>query len=257
MSAATQVPKSALIVGFANDPIGTHTSRTIMVDELRQLLGTCPANVDLDNYRTAVVDENVLLKRTVTTRKQSLRSLRELYALDPRVLLFRALRDLWGEDVQAQPLLALLCAVARDPLLRATAEHVLDTPPGAEVTPQALAEAAGGAFPGRYGTSLAVAGRNIASSWEKSGHLRGRNTKVRARAASRPAAAAYALLLGHLCGARGEALFATLWCRLLDAPAYVVREQTIAAGQGGLLEYRHSGAVTAIGFRHLLREEGV
>lgn len=253
---AIQVPAPALEFGFANDPVGTHTSRTIMLAELRQLLAACPATAGLEAYRAAIVDENVLLKRTVTTRKQSLRALRELYALDPAVPVFRALRDLWDEDAEGQPLLALLCAAARDPLLRATAELVLATPPGMEVTPRALAEAAGAAFPSRYGTSLVVAGRNIASSWQQSGHLRGRLTKVRARAESRPAAAAYALLLAYLCSARGEGLFETPWSRLLDAPVHLAREQAIAAARRGLLEYRHSGTVTDLSFRHLLRAAG-
>lgn len=103
---------------------------TIMLAELRQLLAACPANAGLEAYRAAIVNGNVLLKRTVTTRKQSLRALRELYALDPAVPVFRALRDLWDEDAEGQPLLALLCAAARDPLLRATAELVLAMSPG-------------------------------------------------------------------------------------------------------------------------------
>ena len=42
--------------------------------------------------------------------------------LDRRSVLFRGLRDLWDADEAAQPLLALLCSLARDPLLRATAD---------------------------------------------------------------------------------------------------------------------------------------
>jgi hypothetical protein len=46
-------------------------------------------------------------------------------------------------------------------------------------------------------------GQNAGSSWQQSGHLRGKLNKVRQRANSRPVAVAYALILGHLCGERG------------------------------------------------------
>ena len=100
---------------------------------------------------------------------------------------------------------------------------------------------------------LANAGRHAASSWQQSGHLRGKMEKVRDRAESRPAAVAYALLLGHLCGARGDGLFTTLWARRAGAPEHTLREQAAEASRLGYLEYRHAGAVTDISFRHLLR----
>ena len=122
-----QIPAPANKFGFINDPVGTHGSRTIMLAELRLLLGACQASASLEEYRSAIVDENVLLKKTVITRKDSFRRLRELYSLNKNTLLFRALRDLWDDDMQVQPLLALLCAVARDPLLKGTAEMISPT----------------------------------------------------------------------------------------------------------------------------------
>ena len=127
-----------------------------------------------------------------------------LYALDRKILLFRALRDLWDEDTQAQPLLALLCAVARDPLLRSTAESILATPVGETVTPYMLAEAVNASFPNYYNSkTLASIGRNIISSWQQAGLLSGKLHKVRISAQSHPASVAYALLLGYLSDARG------------------------------------------------------
>jgi hypothetical protein len=64
---------------------------------------------------------------------------------------------------------------------------------------------------------------------------------------------AYALLLGYLCGGRGEGLFQTLWVRLLDAPGRTIEDQALAASQRGWIEYRRSGGVTDVGFRYLLR----
>jgi len=252
-----EVPDSALVHGFANDPAGTHGSRTMMLAELRLLLAARPASAGLEEYRQAILDDNVLLKKTLATRRESLRRLRELYALKRQVLLFRALRDLWDVDVQAQPLLALLCASARDPILRATAEMILAVPEGEQVTPHMISQAAEEDFLGRWNPMmLANIGRHAASSWQQSGHLQGRATKIRGRAESRPAAVAYALLLGYLCGDRGEALFDTLWTRLLDAPGHLLHDQAFIASQQGWLEYRHAGMVTEISFRHLLRTEG-
>jgi hypothetical protein len=249
------VPESALSFGFVNPPGGTHSSRTLMLNELRLLLSARPPSARYDEYQAAVMDENLILKDTATTRHRTMRGLRELYALNPGVILFRALRDLWDADVAGQPLLALLCACARDPLLRATADSVLDTPVGQPITSQALAAAVGDAVPDRYNPqTLAKIGRNAASSWQQSGHAAGRSTKVRMQAAARPTATAYALLLGYLCGQRGEALFETLWARLLDAPLHGLHDQAFLASQQGWLEYRQTGMVTEIGFRHLLRD---
>ena len=252
--AVIDVPEAAFAFGFTNDRVGLHTSRTIMLVELRALLAACSPCSALADYRAAVVDENVLLKRTSTTRDATFYWLRTLYGLDPGVLLFRALRDLWDADAAAQPLLALLAAAAREPLLRATAPAVLDAPAESVVTPGMLAEAVSDTFPGRYNPrTLANIGGNAASSWTQSGHLRGRSPKRRARADSRPAAVAYALLLGYLTGARGEALFGTFWARLLDAPTYALHEQAVAAARDGWIEYRRAGDVTDVEPRHLLR----
>jgi hypothetical protein len=250
-----QVPPLSKEYGFVDELIGVHSSRTMMLAELRLLLAACQPTANLEEYRVAVVDENVLLKKTLATRKVSFRRLRELYALDRKILLFRALRDLWDEDALAQPLLALLSAVTRDLILKSTAEKILAVPEGEIVTPVMLAETVNAQFPNRYSSvTLASIGRNAISTWQQAGLLSGKLQKVRSRADCQPAAVAYALLLGYLSGARGEALFRTLWSRLLDAPVHVLHEQALVASQHGWIEYRHMGEVTDIGFKYLLRK---
>src|SRR5712692_5877605 len=110
---AIQVPVVSIEYGFINEPVGAHSSRTMMLAELCLLLAACPQSASLVEYRSAIIDENVLLKKTVATRKASFRWLRELCALDRKPLLCRALRDLWDGGGQGQPLLALLSAIAR------------------------------------------------------------------------------------------------------------------------------------------------
>lgn len=250
-----EVPQSAIKLGFLNDSTSTHSSRTIMLSELNLLLDARPRLVDIDQYRSAVIEDNVLLKKTEATRRESFQRLRRLYALNPHTLLFRVMRDLWVTDVQARPLLALLCSTARDPILRATADLILSITEGATVTPQMFSQATSEHFPNRYNPStLAKIGRNAASSWQQSGHLSGKLRKLRSRAKSRPAAVAYALLLGHLCGTRGGPLFNTMWAQLLDTPVHIFHEQAILASHSGWIEYRRVGDVIDISFHYLLRE---
>jgi hypothetical protein len=249
------IPKTAEQWGFVIDTIGVHSSRTMMLAELRLLLAACPPTANFDQYRDAVLSRNVLRKDTVSTRRESVRRLRELYALNPAVLLFRALRDLWSDAEQAQPLMTLSCALARDPVLRRTAEFVLTLPSGESVTPQALATVAVQNYPRDLSaTTRATIGRNIASSWRQAGHLVGHVKKQRGQAVSQPAAVAYALLLGYMCGSRGDGLFQSGWARVLDAPEYTLRTQATIAAQRGYLEYRHAGSVTDVSFRYLLRD---
>ena len=250
------IPASATHYGFIADGLGAHSSRTIMLAELRLLLATCAPNTDYEGYVEAILVDNVLLKRTDATRRESVRRLRELYGLANEVVVFRALKDLWLDEPDAQPMLALLCALARDPVLRATAPLVLEATTGEVVTPSSISSAVAKSFPAKLNaTTLANIGRNAASSWTQSGHLHGRTNKVRVAARSHPASTTYALFLGYLCGGRGEALFQTAWSRMLDTSLESLHEQAFSASQRGWLEYRHAGAVTEVGFSHLLRKE--
>jgi len=175
------VSAAALAAGFSNDPAGTHTSRTIMLGELRSLLAATRGDATYDDYVNSIVGDNALRKATSSTRQKSLRHLRELYALRSTVPAFAGLRALWSADESAQPLLAMLCSVARDPLLRSTAAVVLDAGPGTSLAAPDFAEAVGHSFPGRFTPGvLARIGRNVASSWTQSGHLRRRAGKIRA-----------------------------------------------------------------------------
>jgi hypothetical protein len=225
-----------------------------MLRELRELLAACPPAAEPGDYAKAVLESNVLAKRSESTRMRSLRYLRELYVLDRRSVLFRGLRDLWDADAEAHRLLALLCALARDPLLRATADIVLDTAPGGHVDAAMLAAAVAEQYPGSYSDQIRnKIGRNAASSWTQSGHLDGRSSKLRARAECLPAAVAYALMIGHLADARGPGLLRTVWGRALDAPDATVFEQAVAAAQRGWIEFRRAGDVVDVGFSWLLR----
>jgi hypothetical protein len=235
---------------------GATTSHTILVPALELLFREVGTHAAASDYEQAVLHDNILGKGTIESRRRTLRYLRELYILRNNSLLFRALSDLWRDDPVGQPLLAGLCALARDPVFRASAQAIFDSEPGDSVTSANLAEAVGKTFPDAYSDStLAKTGRNTFSSWEQTGHLRAvaRTGKVRQRATCTPAATAFALLLGHLEGASGAALFDTLWARALDRPTPHLIDMAVAASQRSLIDFRHSGGISEVTFTELLR----
>jgi hypothetical protein len=153
-------------------------------------------------------------------------------------------------------LLAGTCALARDAAFRASAAAILETAPGDLLRSSELAAAVEAAFPGAYNEStLAKIGRNTFSSWEQTGHLVSADPpeKERRRPACTPSTVAYALMLGHLEGTSGAALFHTFWAQVLNHPHSHLVDLAAAASQRGLIEFRHSGGVVDVGFTELLR----
>ena len=194
-------PGQSALWGFRSGDRGTHTSRTIMLDELSHLLDAVPGNAARENYADAVMAHNCLGKRTAATRQLSLQRLTELYALDPQVILFRVLRDLWVRNKTSRPLLALLLALARDPLLRATASAVVRTPYGNEFARQSMKDALTDVVGDRLNEgTLDKVVRNASSSWTQAGHFRGRGRKTRQRVEATLAATTFTLLLGFAVG---------------------------------------------------------
>lgn len=243
-------------IADADVPGGPSISQTILLPSLRALLSLVPRDAPPAIYRSAVIDDNVLGKQTVDGRKRAFRQLRELYALDGSKLLFRAMRDLWEYDDEGQPLLAVLCALSRDRLLRASSSAILTAEIGSEVGNADFEKAIEQKFPGIYKTSICQkVGRNVSSSWEQTGHLvkETRVRKVRAHPRCTPAAVAYALVLGHLEGQRGQSLFNTLWANILDHPTSQLVEHAATASQLGMIEFRRAGGVMEVGFTRLFR----
>jgi hypothetical protein len=239
--------------GFRWGDRGTHTSRTIMLDELQAVLSHCPPNATRDDYLAAIQHDNCLGKRTAATRKLSSQRLSELYALDPETLLFRVMRRCWYADRAGQAALALLLALARDPLLRATAPPVLRMRPGNELARQQMTDALSRAVGSRLSEStLDKVVRNTASSWTQSGHLEGRGRKVRRSVTPTAVTTAFALLLGHVAGTRGAALFETLWAQVLDAPVSELMRLAMDARRLGFLDVSQSGGVIELAFLPLL-----
>jgi len=243
-------------VGFRFGDRGTHTSRTIMLDELSSLLQSANSAANREYYRELVVSDNRLGKRTVSTRRLSFQRLSELYSLDGGVLLFRVMRKIWQAENGGRPLLALLLALARDPLLRITAPPVIRLRPGEELGRQSFTDALNRGTGSRFNeATLDKIVRNTASSWTQSGHLQGRSRKTRKMVSPTPAVVAFALLLGYILGARGRALFETLWAKVLDVGADELIRLATDAKRIGYLNLKASGEVVEVSFSHLLTED--
>ena len=238
--------------GFRFGGKGTHTSRTIMFSELRDLMDAVSDDADQGGYKKAIVDENVLGKQTAATRRLTRQRLAELYGLDPAIPIFRVLRRLWASDEKGRPLLALMCVLARDPLLRATKDSVLSLPEGAELVRAHFVDEIRQAVGSRLNEAvLDKVARNAASSWSQSGHLKGRVRKIRQRVSPTPGALAMALWLGTVEGQAGPALLDTQWTRVLDHTGLSLLGVAKQAKQQGLIHLRAGGGLTEIDAREL------
>ena len=238
--------------GLRFGPRGTHSSRTIMLRELTELFAAVPPDATRDDYATAIVQENVLGKRTHATRKSSRQRLAEMYGLDPRLALFRVLRYLWCTDPRGRPLLAMLCAFARDPLLRATTPTVLRLAVGDELVRARFIDAIRDTVGSRMNAAvLDKVARNAASSWAQSGHLQGRVRKIRRRVEATPGAAAMALWLGEMEGRAGLSLLDSDWAAVLDARGRALLPLALDAKRLGLIQARAAGSVVEINTRLL------
>lgn len=240
----SEPPPGAERAGFRFGARGSHSSRTIMLAELRELLDALPQDADHAAYSEAVVNDNTLGKATAASRHHSRQHLRELYGCDPRLPLFRVLRQVWRLDEPGRPLLALLAALARDPVLRATAPAVLPLPTGAELVRttflEVIREGTGDRFKEAVLDKIA---RNAASSWSQSGHLQGRMRKLRRRVEPTPGALAFAVWLGAQEGLGGAALLESRWAAVLDSTPAGLAEVARRAARLGLLELRAGGGV--------------
>lgn len=246
------IVESAGNAGFRLGDKGTHTSRTIMLGELTAVLAAEGPDAVRSDYARAIIEANCLAKPTASTRRLTNQRLGELYALDPSVPIFRILRRLWDVDQIGRPLLALLAALARDPLLMATAPSVVPLREGAEFVrgPMKMAlEAAVGAR--LNGAILDKVVRNAASSWRQSGHLEGRTFKKRRLVRATPATVAFALYLGYMAGFRGREVLASGWVSVLDASPAAAQELAIAAKRQGLIDLRTAGEVLELGLERL------
>ncbi len=243
--------------GFRSERGGVHLARTMMLGELRLLLSFVDdLHAEKSSYIQAIEEKNCLGKRSGKTRQLTARHLSDLYSLDPSVTLFRILRFFWERDIDGQPLLALLCAYARDSILRSSAAFIQNYSFGQIVTREALEEFIDDQEPGRFSkATLKSTAQNINSTWTQSGHLQGRVKKVRSQPTATSGSVSYALLLGYLYGIRGESIFKTEYVNLLDCQFERSVELATEASRKGWIVFKRLGNVIEVIFPNLLSEK--
>jgi hypothetical protein len=250
-------PKSLpLSLGFRDGTTSVHTSRTMMFDELSMVLEKVGRDAKSDAYQTAIIDENVLGKPTQTTRQRTAKRLTELFSLDPTCPMFRLVRHFWTAEEAGRPMLAFLVAAARDPLLRETTPFIKTVAIGESINADAIGEHLNQQYPSRFKpTTLHSTAQNLASSYTQAGYLTRKVKKKRSRTVVTPAVAAFAVLLGYLCGIRGKLLLDSIWTRLLDRSPSELTELVVEASRQGWLTYKGAGSVVEISFPGLLRPQ--
>lgn len=243
--------------GFYLGKSGAHTSRTIMLQELRTLLICVDiVNSDRSDYYRNIVDKNCLGKRSAKTRQLTYNHLVSLYSLDPSNTLYRTLLYFWQRDMAGHSLLALLCAYSRDSFLRMSAPFILSFSEGAIITREALESFIDQKEPGRFSkATLKSMAQNLNASWTDSGHLVGRSRKIRSRAIPTPGSVAYALLIGYLNGARGEGLFLTEYVKVLDCSRDRLIELAREASIKGWIVFKRIGNIMEVLFPNLLNQQ--
>ncbi len=246
--------KEAAKYGFRHAPGGVHLSKTMMLDDLEAVLDL-PGTVDAPSFEAAILNQNILGKPSGTARKLALSRLNTLYGIKDPLPIQAAMLRLWKHNENGHPMLALLCSLAREPLLRDTGDAVLNSPPGAIVRWPELADALAARHPGRYSQKMLKSlAQNCISSWTQAGHIKGRIGKRRSLADPTAQSAAYAALLGSLAGFGGPALLASPWMRVLDRPEADLLVLLRRAESAGLVQVRAGGGVIQINVRPTLAD---
>jgi hypothetical protein len=235
-------------LGFRFKRSGGHSARTIMFEELNIIFTNVQdENASKQTYLDAIVLDNCLGKPSKSSQMITAQIISTMYGFDSSIPLFRLLRYFWSRDLEGRPLLAGLCAYARDPIFRMSAPYILQIEKGTYPLRSNLEEFIEKQEPGRYSpiTRASVA-KNINSSWTQIGHLAGKMNKIRSEAKPTVGSTAYAIIIAILLGNRGRSLFDSEPVRILDVPTGRIMELAKQASEKGWLTYKSIGEIIEI-----------
>ncbi len=246
-------PRTLQRFGFKFGRSGAHSARSMMLDELRALI--C-RRLGVEQVKEQITEYNVLNKPTQKSRDLTYRHMLDLYGLDTSIPLYRVLTLLWPIDRNAQPLLALYVALARDPLLLSTMPFIGHMEIGETVTRQDIEMILKAPDTDRFSpASLKSFAQNINGTWTQSGFLRGKAKKIRVRPSVFPENVVLAMFLAYLEGMTGERILQSPWCKFLGLSAEDLIRYAMAASHRSLIDFKHSGGVTEVTFPGFLTPE--
>ncbi|MFH2064877.1 MAG: hypothetical protein ABIK15_06755 [Pseudomonadota bacterium] len=241
------------IFGFSDAILGGHSARSMMFLEMRTLFHTMPLSVTKDDFINVIIEENVLEKPTLSSRKKSLRHLFDLYGMDSTKALFRVLWNLGHSDLDSLPQLCLVCAYARDPQLRHSFELIRSLRLGEILERSAMEQHLEKGFPSRFSPAMKKSmAQNVNTSWTFGGHLAGRARKTRRFPETRPISAAYAMFVGYLTGLRGERLLDSTFVALVAPNRSQLQTSLALASARGLLSIKQAAGIVEFDFSNLL-----
>jgi hypothetical protein len=240
-------------LGFSNNRFGGHSSRSMMLNEMRLLVSSLPLTVSIPDFAKAIVDENILEKPTLSSRKKSLSHLIELYGLDQSKALFRVFWDFAHADGDSLPQLCVVCAYARDPQLRYSFELVRNLRQGEVLSRMDMEQHLENGFPNRFSPAMKKSmAQNVNTSWTFSGHLEGKVKKIRQLTEPRPVSAAYAMFVGYVTGLRGTLLLDSVYASLVSSSRSQLQAALSLASAKGLLSLKQAAGIVEFDFSNLL-----
>jgi hypothetical protein len=239
--------------GFSNNSVSGHAARSMMFSEMCALFGVLPTQVTKEGFTAAIVEDNILGKATLSSRKNSLSHLVELYGLDRGQALFRVLWDLGHADVDSLAQLCLVCAYARDPQLRVSFELIRSLRLGEVLDRAKMEQRLEHGFPGRFSPILIESiAQHVNTTWTVAGHLAGKVKKTRRLPEPRPVSAAYAMFVGYLTGLRGERLLESDYAALVSSNRSQLQAALSLASARRLLSLKQAAGIVEFDFSNLL-----
>ncbi|NRD74011.1 hypothetical protein HQQ94_12340 [Shewanella sp. VB17] len=244
--------KNLEFFGFKFGKNGAHSARSMMIEELSLLLFSCPENATREDYEKDIVEFNILHKPTEKSRKLTYRHLVDLYGLSLDVPLFKLLREWWELSEDSQAILALQLAVARDPILKGSAELILNLEPGEHISRETVEAHLAKDDPERFSAaSLKSFAQNVNGTWTQAGYLTGKAKKYRAIPKVTYVHIAYALFLAHCHGLSGQRMFDSFWCQLLSQDKTRLFELAHSASLRGLINFKQASDVVEVTFPNI------
>lgn len=247
--ALDQLKNQRAALGFSD--VGVMSSRSAMLPELTEVFAVVPHTAQAIDYRNAIVDDNILHKASASNRDKTSNYLHRLYGLDPTVPLFRELRRLAGLFPAELTALASLLALAREPVLRASADMVISLAVGSSVGRADFETWVREFAPGRYSQTMYRSfSHNLYASFFQMGYLGEAvaRCRLRKRPEIQPATVAYAAFLDWLNDVNGISLLKATHSRVLDLPRDDHLRLLSTAGQLGLMRVANAGGVLHLDF---------
>lgn len=241
-------------LGLSTAQIGGHTARSMMFNEMRILILSLPTIITKLDIIKAILEENVLEKPTLSSRKNSLRHLVELYGLDPSKAMFRVLWELGHEDIDSLAQLCLIGAYARDPQLQHSFKLICTLRVGDILQRETMELFLENGFPDRFSPAMKKSmAQNVNTTWTYGGHLEGKAKKIRKLPEPRPVSAAYAMFVGYLTGLRGEQLLNSAFTSLVSSNKPQMMAALSIASAKGLISLKQAAGIVEIDFTHFLK----